>query len=178
MPTEHEYKYVIRKDALDNAKRLAKKVEEIEQGYTVFNKGVSARIRVVTKDSGKKKYFFTYKQKVGDRVIELEQKLDERDGQELWATCIGKLKKYRYELEDSVGHKWELDFFYDPLQCLYFAMAEVEVEEGHGRPATPRFIKDYLVYEVPLTDDRFANKRLGDLEYAKNLYETLGKQKE
>jgi CYTH domain-containing protein len=175
MPTEHEYKYVIRKDALDNAKRLAKKVEEIDQGYTVFNKGVSARVRVITKDSGKKKYFFTYKQKVGERVIELEQKLDERDGQELWATCIGKLKKYRYELEDSVGHKWELDFFYDPLQCLYFAMAEVEVEEGHGRPATPRFIKDYLVYEVPLTDDRFANKKLGDLEYAKKLYEGLGK---
>lgn len=178
MPTEFEFKYVICKTALENAKKLAKKVEEIEQGYTVFNKGVSARVRVVTKDSGKKKFFFTYKQKVGDRVIELEQKLDERDGQELWTACIGKLKKYRYELEDSVGHKWELDFFYDPLKAMYFAMAEVEVEEGHGRPATPRFIKDFLIYEVPLTDDRFANKRLGDLEYAKKLYEGLGHKKE
>jgi hypothetical protein len=50
-------------------------------------------------------------------------------------------------------------------------LAEVELKEGSPRPKRlPEFIKKHLLYEVPLTDDRFSNKRLGDVDYATRLY--------
>lgn len=190
MPTEHEYKMVLstefakdfdhsalRKKAIDH--------QHIQQGYLVFSKGMTTRIRSI--DNGvKKKWYLTFKQKVGNRVIEIEKKIDERDGVDLWSICVGKLKKDRYvfeanksgklksgELEhDNKGIKWEVDLFKKGT-ILYFVLAEVELPEGSPRPKTPDFLKEYVLYEVPLTDDRFSNKRLGDVEFATNLYQQI-----
>lgn len=189
MPTEHEYKYVLRysPEALLQASLLFQRIEHIEQGYIVYSKGTTARVRKVTAkkyaDDHHKKtnWFFTFKHKVDSRTIELEQKIDVRDGEELWTRCIGKLRKKRYVILDDVGNrighkavKWEVDFFFDQHDHIYFAMAEVELPEGFRRPdRIPSFIEDHLLYEVPLTDDRFSNKRLGDVAYTKELYHTL-----
>ena len=61
---------------------------------------------------------------------------------------------------------------------LYFVQAEVELEEGSNKPEEiPEFLREFLLYEVPLTDDRFSNKRLSDVEFASRLYKSLVEKK-
>lgn len=176
MPTEHEYKYAISLEIakdFDHPKlmKLAKEHQHIKQGYLAFSKGMTTRIRGV-QDGEKQKWFLTFKQKVGDRVVEIEKKLDQRDGADLWSVCVGKLKKDRYVI-DHKGITWELDFF-KKGHSLYFVLAEVELPEGASRPKViPDFFKDYVLYEVPLTDDRFSNKRLAEVEFATQLYQEI-----
>ena len=135
-----------------------------------FSKGMTTRIRCI--DNGdKNKWFLTFKQKVNDRVIEIEKKLDDRDGSDLWQACVGKLTKDRYVFAGE--EIWEVDLFKRSGE-LYFILAEVELAEGKPRPkSVPKFLKPYVLYEVPITDDRFSNKRLGDVDYAMNLYKSL-----
>ena len=175
MPTEHEYKYLISMDIAGRTGTsfLAQKAKEkqvIKQGYLNFNKGTSTRVRCTTV-ANKQSWSFTFKQKVGDRVVEIEKKkIDDRDGQDLWSVCIAKLEKDRYLIEDG-DLTWEIDFFKNG-DNVYCVLAEVELPEGAPRPENvPNFLKDYLLYEVGLEDDRFSSKRLSDVEFATNLYQ-------
>lgn len=175
MPTEHEFKFVLEVSTSLKTKieKLAKKIQYIEQGYLCYSKGNSLRVRTITDQ--KTRWFLTFKQKVATRVIEIENKIDSRDGIELWNACIGKLKKSRYVMPGKP--KWEVDFFYDHIGHLYFCMAEVELAEGSDPPEkVPDYLKEHLIYEVPLTDDRFSNKRLSDVEYATKLYHSIRKE--
>lgn len=143
----------------------------IKQGYLAFSKGMSCRIRCAT-EAGKDKWFLTFKQKVTDRVIEIEKRVDSRDGQGLWEIAVGKLTKDRYVINHNEIY-WELDFFKSDDK-IYFLLAEVELSEGAPRPKLiPSIFKKHVLLEVPLTDDRFSNKRLGDVNYAKQLYEQI-----
>jgi len=181
MPTEFEYKYAISMNLLrsQTEKDVAKVADNhiiISQGYLAFSKGMSCRIRCAT-EYGKDKWFLTFKQKVTDRVIEIEKKLDNRDGTQLWEIAVGKLKKDRYVIKHD-GICWEFDFFKANDQT-YFLLAEVELSEGAPRPKTiPPMLEEYLLFEVPLTDDRFSNKRLGDVNYAKQLYKEISGDKD
>ena len=176
MPTEHEYKYMISLQIADDIStpellKMSKERQHIKQGYLAFSKGMTTRIRCID-DGEKKKWFLTFKQKVDSRVIEIEKRLDDRDGEDLWSVCVGKLKKDRYVIEDK-GITWELDFF-KKGHHLYFVLAEVELPEGAVRPKkVPEFLEDYVLYEVPLTDDRFSNKRLAEVEFSTNLYQRI-----
>jgi CYTH domain-containing protein len=90
---------------------------------------------------------------------------------------MGKLRKMRSVIFYQ-KLKWEVDFFYDQNDQCYFTMAEVEMPEGKDRPKEiPPFLKEYCLYEVPLTDDRFANKRLGDVYYATQLLKEISSRK-
>lgn len=182
MPTEHEYKYVLSPQCFDVVDNTCEgKYLQIEQGYLAFSKGMTLRIRKISKPhKDKTKWFFTFKQNVAGRCIEVETRLDERDGSELWQICVGKLKKRRYSFDNGIG-KWEIDFFETPLGEHYFSLAEIELEEGAPRPPlgmVPDFIKYNIVYEVDLTDDRFSNKRLGDVAYATALYKEMLRKEE
>jgi CYTH domain-containing protein len=176
MPTEHEYKYVIAPGLLEqhpeaNLRVTCQKHLIIEQGYLAFSKGYSSRIRKVT-EFGKTRWFHTLKQKVTTRVVEVEKKLDDRDGADLWPCCVGKLKKDRYVFPHD-GNIWELDLFKQD-GSVYFILAEVEVSEGAPRPKTiPELFRDHVLLAVPLDDDRFSNKRLGDHIHAKALYKQV-----
>ena len=180
MPTEHEYKYVISLDFAKDYDHEALKSEsdsflKIKQGYLSFSKGMTARIRCQT-FINKDQWVYTFKQKVGNRVIEIEKKIDKRDGKDLWSVAVAKLKKTRYIIDNN-GMIWELDLFRNGNN-LYFIQAEVEMPEGSKRPKNiPDLFKDYVIYEVPLDDDRFANKRLGEVEYATDLYQTIMEKK-
>lgn len=180
MPTEHEFKYALSLDFTKDYphERLMNELDaqhlHIRQGYLAFSKGMSLRIRSLAK-GGKEQWFLTFKQKVADRVIELEKKLrksDSRDGEQLWEIAVGQLKKDRYVIKCG-GYKWEVDLFHKGGH-LYFVQVEIELPEGSPRPTElPDFMRRYVLYEVPLTDDRFSNKRLGDVEYAHRLYQEL-----
>lgn len=180
MPTEHEFKYVISMDFAvheDVLKQDAREIQHIKQGYVAFSKGMTTRVRSIHKEGKKNKWFFTFKQKIANRVIEIETKIDKRDGEDIWEICVGKLKKTRYIL-DHKGVAWEIDFFHKG-HLLYFILAEVELDEGLPRPSEiPPLIKEYIVHEVPLDSDEFSNKRLGDVEYARKVYSGLTSHKE
>lgn len=177
MPTEHEFKYVLSLDLVRTypeakLKSLAKRVQKIKQGYLAFSKGMTTRIRSIRADK-KTKWYMTFKQKVTNRVIEIETKISRRDGSDLWEVCVGKLSKERYDIVDDFGNTWEVDLF-KKGDHLYFAMAEIEMAEGAIRPTwIPDILKPFMIYEVPLTDDRFSNKRLGDVDYATKLYRKI-----
>jgi CYTH domain-containing protein len=176
MPTEYEFKYSLHLDLLkeypESALRMScDKHLIIEQGYLAFSKGMSCRVRC-TRENGQAKWYLTFKQKVTDRVVEIEKKLDERDGMDLWNVAVGKLAKDRYVFDEK-WIKWELDLLKHD-GSIYFILAEVELNEGTPRPKTmPNFMQKHCLYEVPLSDDRFSNKRLGDVNYARDLYNKL-----
>jgi len=171
MPTEHEYKTVISLDLANDFHhptlvKMAKEHQHIKQGYLDSGDGMTTRIRCIDNQ----KWILTFKQKVGDRIIEIEQELDDRDGQDLWSICVRKLKKNRYVIEDN-GIKWELDFFNNENN-IYFVLLEVELPEGSSRPKTvPEFLKEYVLYEVPLTDSQFSNKLLSEVNFATEIHE-------
>ncbi len=49
-------------------------------------------------------------------------------------------------------------------------MAEVELPEGSPPPEIPFWLSKYVLHKVDLTDGRFSNRILGDVEYATGLY--------
>lgn len=183
MPTEHEFKYVLKinKDILQELSSIfSEDVVYIDQGY--LNTNPVIRIRVKTHEGCESSYILTTKVKTPIRLIEIEQEIDKRDGEELWKLCNKKLKKKRFQIYDgTINVIWmvELDCFYS-LENIdgdpYFIMAEIEMPEGMSRPELPEFLQKHLLYEVPLTDNRFSNTNLGDVEYTTRLYQNLLKE--
>lgn len=175
MPTEHEFKFVLRKEFLssvDFAILSSGKVIPIEQGYLASAPGMTLRVRKTSKE-----WILTLKQKVNGRVVEIEQRVNRRDGIDLMSVTTNRLRKKRHVVH--IGkYTWEVDVFFDDHDERYFVLAEVECKEGESRPAVPSLLAPHILYEVPLTDGRFSNKHLGNVEYAKSLYNELLSGKE
>jgi CYTH domain-containing protein len=172
VPTENEIKFVLDMNCERFVRKVAKVRYHIRQGYLFGSKGVTTRIREVV---GRKRtrWYHTNKYATRDRVIEIEKKIDFRDFSDLWCQTMNKLEKVRYEVPDG-DVVWEIDFFRDHHDHTYFAMAEVELPEGVAAPdVVPPFVREHLVYEVPLTDSRFSSKLLADVRHARALYHEL-----
>lgn len=121
-------------------------------------------------------YYFTLKVNTNGRCVEIENKLDKRDFDDLWGIALNKLEKIRYEVKAG-KYVWECDFFKDYRNETYIAVAEIELPEGQLEPETlPTFVKDNLLYKVALTDTRFSNKLLGDARYACDLLAEINKK--
>lgn len=178
MPTEHEFKYVISLDLAkeftpDQMKKMCSRFRQIEQGVICHGPGMYLRIRKQI-ERKKTQWQMTFKLKDADRTIEIENLIETRDAEDLWRKCYWCLTKDRYIYEHN-DIKWEIDFFKQKDE-VYFILAEAELPEYAPRPKKmPPILKKYLIYEVPLTDDRFSNKRLGDVEYAAKMYSQLQK---
>jgi len=176
MPTENERKFVldiasyVEKDFLKHSDSI----RHIRQGYLFFSKGASLRVReTIEEEKSGVKHEICIKQRAGSRVIEIEKKLDNRDFHDLWDISLNRLEKIRYNCVWK-GQLWEVDFFKNHEQQNYFAMAEHEMPEGQISPDfIPARIKEHLIFEVPLDDDRFSSKRIACVNHAKKLYESL-----
>lgn len=180
MPTEHEFKYVISLDLLQEQDEqqiasICQEVKDIQQGVICHGPGMYLRIRK-SKQKQNTNWQMTFKLKDADRTIEIETPIDNRDGEDLWPRCYWSLSKTRYIYKkDEIF--WEIDFFKSENE-VYFILAEAELPEEAPRPKKiPKFIRKFLLYEVPLTDDRFSNKRLGKIDYAKKMYSHLLKER-
>lgn len=158
---------------------MANQKYEISQGYLIATRGITVRVRKsvpVYANGSKGGYYFTMKVNTGGRCVEVENKLDKRDFDDLWNISLNKLEKIRYDVKNG-KHLWECDFFKDYRGETYMAIAEVELPEGQMEPDnTPAFIKDNLLYRVALTDTRFSNKLLGDARYAADLLNEILKK--
>lgn len=172
MPTEHEYKFVLNPTCFNTINRKLANFILIEQGYLPSDPEITLRIRKVRKTIEITEWYFTFKQNVDGRIIEIETALDSRDALDLWKKCTNFVKKRRYSYDNQVG-KWEIDFFEDNNE-VYFSVVEIELEEGASRPTEiPEFIKNHIIYQVDLTDYRFSNRKLDDVEYAKKLLKSI-----
>lgn len=170
MPTEHEYKYLLDTKIAGTLSQYPQVV--IHQGYLATSDSMDCRIRHSIAQNGEEEWTLTFKQKVTGRKVEIEKDLEPRDGMDLWEVSTRKIKKIRHYADNRDRTVWETDLFYNlDTGDLYFAMAEIELPEGSPPPEKlPDFLQKFLLFKVPLTDDRFSNKRLGDMEYAKTLY--------
>lgn len=116
----------------------------------------------------------TFKKHAAGRLIEVETVISERDFDDLWETCVGRFKKYRYPISIG-GVMWEIDCFMElDSEEIYFVQAEVELQEGSPRPERlPDIIQENLLYVPDLTDRRFSSTMLGSSQYARVLYGML-----
>lgn len=179
MPTENERKFVIKNSCEKTIADMAIQKYEISQGYLIATRGITVRVRKsvpVYANGNKGGHYFTLKANTNGRCIEVENKLDKRDFDDLWNIALNKLEKVRYEVK-SGKHLWECDFFRDYRGETYISIAEVELPEGQIEPDTlPTFIRDNMLYKVALTDTRFSNKLLGDARYALDLLNEILKK--
>lgn len=175
MPTENERKYVLELNCIDEVKDASSEVYEISQGYLIATRGITARVRKLSKSRGKTNYFFTLKVTTAGRTVEIENSIDKRDFGDLWNIALNKLEKTRYIVKDH--HTWEIDFFKDYKNEIYMCVAEVELAEDRYEPQImPELVQQKLLYSVPLTDTRFSNKLLGDARYASQLLKQIRKE--
>lgn len=181
MPTENELKYVLRLDCEADLASSNFKYKKylLFQGYLAFAKGMTLRLRSsqemkFQKTIGQSKKKLCYKQKVNDRVIEIEKKLDPRDFSDLWDSTLNRVEKQRYvvNFDESI---WEIDFFKHHHDETYFVLAEHEMPEDQKQPNhIPEFILNNLIYAVPSDkDDDFSTKRLACVRHAKKTYKEL-----
>lgn len=176
MPTENEYKFLLRRD-LSVFQLLVEtpiKTRDIEQGQLTHEDGLCLRIRKSIFYS-KTTWLMTFKKTVKGRVVEVETELCERDGLDLWQCCHSKLHKVRHYLpyKDVV---WEVDVFYN-VKDIYCILAELELSEGEGPPSElPPLIEASLIHRVRQGDSRFSNKKLYNVDHANALYESFTKE--
>lgn len=178
MPTENERKFLIKSDCEKDIASIANKTYRISQGYLIATRGITVRVRKSFQvETQNENFYFTLKVNTAGRVVEIENKIDKRDFEDLWNIALNKLEKIRYAVNFSKDI-WEIDFFKDYKNQTYIAIAEIEMPEGRIEPEViPDFIYKNTIYKVPLTDARFSNKLLGDARYASKLLEEILKLK-
>jgi len=177
MPTENERKYVLRSECESLVNELSTEQYDIAQGYLIATRGITVRVRKQKKRSnGAESYVFALKVNTNGRCIEVENNLDKRDFDDLWAIALNQLEKVRYIVRHNKS-SWELDFFKDYRGQTYMAVAEIELPEDQMDPdSIPDVVKKNMIFKVPLTDTRFSNKLLGNARYAAELINEITKK--
>lgn len=178
MPTEHELKFILDLKCEKAVAKQADRAKIVSQGYLALSKGMAVRVRESI-DGENVKHEMCVKTRVkSGRCVEVETEIDVRDFKDLWEITVNRVEKMRYVIGTKKKEIWEVDFFKDHRQNTYFAMAEHEMPENQLTPNfMPDIIKKYLIFEVPLLDDRFSSKRLADVKHAKKLLSTILEKK-
>ncbi len=157
MPTENEVKFLLQTNSEEKFKRRAVSIRPMRQGYLGFSKGMSLRIRETGSNPLKSavrndpRYELTFKQKVNNRVVEIEKRINLRDFEDLWSVSVNRLDKIRYDMdfmdhEGGTVYRWEVDAFKDHDYNTYIVIAEHEMPEGVITPAfIPPPIKESLI---------------------------------
>ena len=171
IPIEHERKFVLSPPFSILEKKVSKaadKVLFINQGYIYIDKKLSVRIRSIN-DS---KYQMTVKRTVKGQTIEIETDICFSDFSSLWGVAIVKLEKIRYLIDD-----WEIDFFKNNNEN-YFAQAEIELPPDVDYPdKILKIIEKDILYSVKKGDNRFSNKKIGNVNYSNKILKLLLEKK-
>lgn len=175
MPIENERKYILTL-GLDDIDKLADDyygdILYIQQAYIK-----DGRIRKITKHINQDvSYIFTWKARRPDNSrVEIEKKISQDDFDDLWDLAEAFITKTRVKIK-GFGMTWDVDFLVQGNDH-YITVAEVEMPEGLVEPKVlPPFVKDNLVYAIPLDKDRdWTNPKLTDPEkVAEMLKEAAG----
>lgn len=180
MPTENERKYVLDLKFAEDINQVKsilghtlKSGRKIRQAYLYGDPIWNLRVRQKEQSDGTMIHWCCLKYNIGERVVELEQEISERDFEDLWSHAIRHLTKYRYDLFPDDDIKWEIDLFYDDDGQLYFIEAEHEMPENQKLPNfIPFIIRKYLLYAVPPAEQfQFSSFNLADPEWSKGVYQ-------
>jgi CYTH domain-containing protein len=173
MAIENERKYVL--ETISQSEFMSRvtgphTTYHIRQGYL----NDQTRIRQTMKDDELVANYFTFKQPVNGKLIEIETEITTEDFNALWVKVDRVINKVRI----AVPHNdltWEVDFLYEESnQQIYIVMAEVELPDGVEEPdEVPAFVKDHLVYFVPRHDRRFFNTQLVQPQLVKTTVKEL-----
>ena len=166
MPIENERKLIldphsstVLKDSMDDRSWAGfTSLTEIIQSYLCDH----ARIRQIRSvKTGSACWVFTYKQMVGEQLVEIETAITREDYQKLQTTNVAQLFKLRGKAIVD-GLWWDIDWFLHPRSHeIYLAMAEVEMPEHQTQlPEIPHWLKPHALMWVPKNDPRFINKNL------------------
>ena len=173
MPIENERKYVLlESEVVEQAiSSQAEQTLRIEQKYLSIEKGLSVRVRHTIND-GVHSYRLTVKKSIGEgQCVEIETPICEDDFKKLWPTGVNKVTKVRY-----IYQGWEIDFFKNAIGGNYLAVAEIELLPWQKAPThIPDLIKNFIIFTVPIEDNRFSNKKLGNQKYASKLLASVKK---
>ncbi len=146
---------------------------DIRQGYLTPNN----RIREITYQNGQMEWVYSFKQRLPNgKNIEIPvEELNKNDFNELWEFSTERLYKRRSSIFISNEFRWDIDFPRWKSGKKYFAMAEVEMPaEMENPPSILPDIEDYIVYEVPRSDNRFSARKLSSEKHAKAMADELG----
>jgi CYTH domain-containing protein len=172
MPIENELKFVLlESEVVEQAiAAQAEQVLRIEQKYLSLDKDLSVRIRL-TINNGVHSHRLTVKKNIHKKVIEIETPISTDDFEALWPTGRNKVVKLRYLYQG-----WEIDFLKDISFSNYISIAEIEMHPWQEAPdEIPELIKNFIIYEVPITDKRFSNRKLGNIKYTTKLLDGIKK---
>jgi len=189
LPIENELKFVVRLDDKleEEAKQLGNCLK-IRQGYIAEDRKtkITVRLREITYPSGQIKMFLQTKCKTFNfpksvdksTIIEVGTEIDTSDFNRLWKLATCKLTKSRYCIDVGTAKSketWELDFFKTKNNLNYFILAEIELPEASDEwhYPMPKLIEGNVVYYVPWNDNRFSNRKLGNIKYATKLYNSV-----
>ena len=143
--------------------------EDITQGYLNPNN----RVRQIIYPTGRRECLHTFKQRLPNgHNLEIESRITAEQYDEAWEFTVERVTKRRIPIEygDLV---WDIDFY--RWSYPWFVLAEVEMPPNMERPETiPPQLQEYLVYEVPRDDGRFAARRLADESHVRRLAGELG----
>lgn len=142
----------------------------IQQGYLLSEEDGCVRVR----QTNTNKFKLCYKQKVANRLIEIEKRINHQDFNDLWEIAHCKLRKIRYNLAVTSTEYWSIDFYKNAKNQTYFVLAEHEMPEGQTKPnSIPSIIDSKIVYKVAQSDNRFTARKLSNIKYAKKFYSKL-----
>lgn len=165
---ENELKYVLQTEARKAVEKKCGKPMYLRQGYLPGK----ARIRSKAKTPGSKKskFYFTYKLPVEDVLFEIEKEITAHEFEMLWPHTTKRLNKLRYMWMDGEV-QWDIDFFLNDDDSIYFAMAEAEMPETMREPPSiPDFLNEILVYAVPRERTKeFTSQKVAEPEYVATL---------
>ncbi|WP_020592506.1 hypothetical protein [Kiloniella laminariae] len=172
MPVENEYKFALHDpDGVLETRLQASDFfrVSIKQGY--IRKG--SRVREWTDlKTGRIRYIYTYKHRVGDDVVEVETDIAKEDFTALWSVRELDVHKVRYKFIVD-GLTWDVDFLKHKGKT-YFALAEVELpSEERVVPEPPELIQEFVLGGTGRHDKTLSNKRLADLSYARRVLSTF-----
>ena len=169
MPVEFEMKFVLK----DAEKLLAQFREEdlirIDQIYLKDG----ARFRRLQQGS-KVKHVFTYKAKIAGKLLEVETPVTQDDFELAELGKVRELHKIRVIYRDPhTGLLWDIDFLLDTDRTIYFAMAELEREDGDHSPVRiADILRKHVELAVPYEHSTiFTNHKLTDEAYAATVLE-------
>jgi len=150
---------------------LTQKIFEIDHIHppcTLISKE-NARVRSI-KALDEIAYYITYKKQIKGQIVEIEGSISETIFERWWDLSKKRISKYRFKHIDEHQILWDLDFLLDDEGGTYFVMAEAEMEwDMEHPPVIHPFVSANLIYQVERLDKRFTNKRLSDVNYARNL---------
>lgn len=169
MPVEFEMKFVLK----DAEKLLNHFLEEdwirIDQFY------LKDGVRFRRMQQGEKvRHILTYKTKIVGRLLEIETAISQDDYEHAEQAKVRELHKIRVIHHDPhTALVWDIDFLLDENRQIYFAMAELEREEGDHSPVRiADILRPHVELAVPYEDSHvFTNHKLTDEAYAATVLE-------